>query len=71
VAAYLAKLGRVAALPPGAAHLPSWRVLAVPGVTLKFRSGQGGVAQLPTGPGAAIELISRETDGSAWYRLKP
>ncbi|MCV2364018.1 bifunctional 2',3'-cyclic-nucleotide 2'-phosphodiesterase/3'-nucleotidase [Paucibacter sp. DJ1R-11] len=71
VAAYLAKLGRVAALPPGAAPQPSWRVLPVPGVALKFRSGQGGMAQLPSGSGSAIELISRETDGSAWYRLKP
>jgi 2',3'-cyclic-nucleotide 2'-phosphodiesterase / 3'-nucleotidase len=47
----------------------NWRLLPVPGVALRFRSGAGGVPHLARHPG--ITLIEVNGDGSAWYRLAP
>lgn len=71
VAAYLSGLGRLPADTAGAQALPAWRLLPVPGVQLKFRSGAAGAEHLKRAETAGIALIERLPDGSAWYRLQP
>ncbi|WP_271009730.1 bifunctional 2',3'-cyclic-nucleotide 2'-phosphodiesterase/3'-nucleotidase [Paucibacter sp. B51] len=71
VAAYLSGLGRLPADTAGAQALPAWRLLPVPGVQLKFRSGAAGAEHLKRADTAGIVLIERLPDGSAWYRLQP
>ncbi len=46
---------------------PSWRILPVPGVKLRFLSGAAGARYL--GDGAAVTWVKDNGDGSAWYEL--
>ncbi len=47
----------------------NWRVLPVPGVSLRFVSGAGGIKYLPQNP--QIRLVADRGDGSALYELVP
>jgi len=47
---------------------PQWRVRPVPGVKLRFVSGAGGIARLPSAPD--IRLVRDLGDGSALYELR-
>ncbi len=47
----------------------NWRLRPVPGVSLRFRSGAGGIAHLARYP--QIKLIRDNGDGSATYELTP
>lgn len=47
----------------------NWRLAPVPGVRLRFRSGQGGVALLPRYP--AIRAVQDHGDGSVTYEIRP
>lgn len=47
----------------------NWRILPVPGVTLRFTSGAGGIAQLARTP--QVVLVKDNGDGSALYELRP
>lgn len=46
-----------------------WRIRAVPGVRLQFRSGAGGTAYLNSEP--KLRELERSPDGSALYELTP
>lgn len=47
----------------------NWRLLPVPGVQLRFRSGQGGTAHLARYPG--IRALQDHGDGSVTYEIRP
>ena len=47
----------------------NWRLAPVPGVRLRFLSGQGGVAQLARYPG--IRAVKDNGDGSVLYEIAP
>ena len=47
----------------------NWRIQAVPGVKLQFRSGAGGIAQLARYPN--IALVKDLGDGMALFELRP
>lgn len=47
----------------------NWRIVAVPGVSLRFTSGAGGIAHLARYP--QIALVKDNGDGSALYELRP
>lgn len=47
----------------------NWRILPVPGVSLRFVSGAGGIKYLAQNP--HIRLIEERPDGSALYELVP
>jgi 2',3'-cyclic-nucleotide 2'-phosphodiesterase/3'-nucleotidase len=46
----------------------NWRILPVPGVTLRFTSGAGGIGHLARYP--QIRLVQDNGDGSALYELR-
>lgn len=47
----------------------NWHIQGVPGVSLRFLSGAGGIAHLPRYP--QIKLVRDNGDGSALYELLP
>jgi 2',3'-cyclic-nucleotide 2'-phosphodiesterase / 3'-nucleotidase len=47
----------------------NWRLLPVPGVSLRFNSGVGGIAHLPRYP--QIRLVKDNGDGSAQFEIAP
>jgi 2',3'-cyclic-nucleotide 2'-phosphodiesterase/3'-nucleotidase len=47
----------------------NWRIRPVPGVSLRFLSGAGGIPHLPRYP--MVRLVKDNGDGSALYELKP
>ena len=56
-----------ATLDPSADN--NWRILPVPGVSLRFLSGNGAVAHLPRYP--QIKLVRDNGDGSSLFELVP
>ena len=60
-------LGAARSFDPSADN--NWKLQPVPGVKLRFLSGQGGVAQLPRYPG--ITLVKDNGDGSALFEIAP
>ena len=61
---HLQEAGRIT---PGADG--NWRILPVPGVSLRFTSGAGGIAHLAGTP--QVRLVRDNGDGSALYELRP
>lgn len=47
----------------------NWRFVPVPGVTLRFVSGAGGIAHLERYP--QVRLLERREDGSAVFEVRP
>jgi 2',3'-cyclic-nucleotide 2'-phosphodiesterase/3'-nucleotidase len=49
--------------------LGSWRILPVPGVSLRFTAGAGGIPHLPGQP--EVRLVRQTGDGFAEFELRP